>query len=48
VRLDKGNGTESGWIPFDEKRPEYSIDPVAGRVFVKMGDGMIAAHTSNP
>ncbi len=48
VRFDKLKGTEAGWIPFTERRPRYSIDSIAGRVFARTGDAEVAAYAFNP
>lgn len=44
VRLDKRDGRETGRLWLLDRRPNFSIDPFASRVFVKTGDAEITAY----
>jgi hypothetical protein len=48
VRLDKRDGRETGRFWSKDRKPNFSIDPFASRLFVKTDDAEIAAYAFAP
>jgi outer membrane protein assembly factor BamB len=48
VRLDKRDGKETGRLWSKDRKPDFSVDPFASRVFVKTGDSEITAYAFGP
>jgi outer membrane protein assembly factor BamB len=44
VRFDKRDGKEAGRLWSESRRPDYTIDPVSARVFMKTSDFRIGAY----